>query len=76
MNTRIAQDGMWLTQATIDDEAGRTFAKEVSGFGDLDALFIEWTDEQKTEWESHPHPSKYEDIPEPQALRIIMGKEL
>ena len=46
---------MWLTNATIDDENNRIFAHEVAGYGDLDALFTEWTDEQKEQWEAE-HP--------------------
>ena len=55
MKERIAQEGFWLTQANIEDEASRTFARKVCGYGDLDSLFVEWSDEQKAEWESkHP----------------------
>lgn len=49
MNTRKASEGMWLTQAILEDEESRAFATEVCGYGDLDALFIEWTDTQKAE---------------------------
>lgn len=59
MNERIAQDGFWLTQANIEDEASRTFAKKVCGYGDLDSLFTEWSDEQKAEWERE-HPQEEE----------------
>lgn len=52
MKERIAQAGFWLTQATIEDEASRTFARKVCGYGDLDSLFVEWSDEQKAEWEA------------------------
>lgn len=46
---------MWLTQATLESEESRTFATEACGFGNLDELFTEWTDEQKEEWErEHP----------------------
>ena len=55
MKERIAQDGYWLTQATIEDEASRTFARKVAGFGDIDNLFVEWSNEQKEQWESE-HP--------------------
>lgn len=55
MRERIAQEGFWLTQANIEDEASRTFARKVCGYGDLDSLFTEWSDEQKAEWErEHP----------------------
>lgn len=72
MNTKTAQEGKWLTQATLTDESARTFAKEVAGFGDLDALFTEWSDEQKIEWESQPHPS--DEITAEEALEIITGQ--
>ena len=52
MNERIAQEGFWLTEANIEDEASRTFAKKVCGYGDLDSLFTEWSNSQKEEWES------------------------
>ncbi len=51
MKERIAQEGFWLTQANIEDEASRTFARKVCGYGDLDSLFVEWSDEQRAEWE-------------------------
>ena len=51
MKERIAAKGMWLTQATVEDEKARTFAKKVAGFGDLDGLFTEWSDKQKQNWE-------------------------
>lgn len=57
MKERIAKDGFWLTQATIEDEASRTFARKVCGYGDLDSLFVEWSDEQKAEWEAE-HPQE------------------
>lgn len=57
MKERIAQEGMWLTQATLEDESTRTFARRVAGYGDLDALFTEWTDKQKAAWEAeHAEP--------------------
>lgn len=55
MKERIAQDGFWLTQAKIEDEAFRTFARKVCGYGDLENIFTEWSDSQKAEWErEHP----------------------
>lgn len=57
MNTRKAPKGKWLTQATLDSEDNRIFVKEVSGFGDLDALFTLYTDSQKAEWEEQ-HPEQ------------------
>ena len=47
MNTLIAKDGMWLFN-------GESFAKKVSGFGDL-SKWEEVTDEYKTQWEAE-HP--------------------
>ena len=47
MNTLIAKDGMWLFN-------GESFAKKVSGFGDL-SKWQEITDEYKEQWElEHP----------------------
>ena len=47
MNTLIAKDGMWLFN-------GESFAKKVSGFGDL-SKWKEVTDEYKQQWElEHP----------------------
>ena len=47
MNTLIAKDGMWL----FNEES---FAKKVSGFGDL-SKWQEVTDEYKQQWEAdHP----------------------
>lgn len=55
MKERIAQEGFWLTQANLEDEANRLFSKKVCGYGDLDNIFAEWSDEQKAEWErEHP----------------------
>lgn len=51
---------MWLTQAILENDESRTFATEVCGYGDLDALFIEWTDAQKAQWEEE-HKSE-EDV--------------
>ena len=47
MNTLIAKEGMWLFN-------GESFAKKVSGFGDL-SKWEEVTDEYKQQWEAdHP----------------------
>lgn len=55
MKERIAKDGFWLTQANLEDENNRTFGTRVCGYGDLDNLFTEWSEEQKAEWERvHP----------------------
>ena len=47
MNTLIAKEGMWLFN-------GESFARKVSGFGDL-SKWQEVTDEYKTQWEAE-HP--------------------
>lgn len=47
MNTLIAKDGMWLFN-------GESFAKKVSGFGDL-SKWEEVTEEYKAQWEAE-HP--------------------
>ena len=47
MTTLIAKDGMWLFN-------GESFAKKVSGFGDL-SKWKEVTDEYKIQWEAE-HP--------------------
>ena len=49
MNTLIAKDGMWLFN-------GESFAKKVSGFGDL-SKWQEVTDEYKIQWEAE-HPTE------------------
>ena len=47
MNTIVAKDGMWLFN-------GESFARQVSGFGDLSKR-EEVTDEYKAQWElEHP----------------------
>ena len=47
MNTLIAKDGMWLFN-------GESFARKVSGCGDL-SKWEEVTDEYKAQWETE-HP--------------------
>lgn len=55
MKERIPSAGYWLTQATLAEDEQRQFWTSVSGYGDLDSLFTEWSDEQKAEWErEHP----------------------
>lgn len=55
MKERIAKENQWLTNTTVENEAERIFVKKVSGYGDLDNLFTEWSEEQKAEWErEHP----------------------
>lgn len=75
MNERTANEGFWLTQATLADERTRTFGKKVAGFGDLDALFTEWSDEQKAAWEAeHPDEPDPDEISDSEALYIITGQ--
>ena len=52
MKTIVAKEGMWLTQSQIDDECGRTFVKMVSGFGDLNSLYRDATNDEKLAWEA------------------------
>lgn len=62
MKERItSQEDMWLTQANLEDETQRSFFKKVAGYGDLETLFTEWTDEQKSAWEEQ---HKEEDMEE------------
>ena len=49
MNTIIAKEGIWLFN-------GESFAKKVSGFGDL-SKWEEVTEEFKKQWEEE-HPSE------------------
>ena len=49
MTTLIAKEGMWLFN-------GESFAKKVSGFGDL-SKWQEVTDEYKAQWETE-HPTE------------------
>lgn len=51
MNTLIAKDGMWLFN-------GESFARKVSGFGDL-SKWEEVTEEYKAQWEEE-HPLEEE----------------
>ena len=59
MKERIPSAGNWLTQATLAENEERQFWTKVSGYGDLDNLFTEWSDSQKEEWE-RAHPSEEE----------------
>ena len=52
MNTRQAQEGYWLTQSSLDFERDRIFVKTVCGYGDLNTVYTEWSDADKTAWES------------------------
>lgn len=72
MNEKIAQEGFWLTQATLREGEHRIFVKKVCGNGDLDSIFVEWTDEQKEEWEAKPLE---EEISDTEALNIITGND-
>lgn len=59
MKERIAKAGFWLTQANLAENEERQFWTKVSGYGDLDNLFTEWSEEQKAEWERE-HPREEE----------------
>lgn len=57
MGTKQASKSKWLTQSVLNNEEERIFVKEVSGFGDLDSLFTEWTNTKKKQWENeHQQP--------------------
>ena len=59
MKTRKATPGHWLTQANLDNESNRIFVHEIAGFGDLDNLYRDATDEEKSEWDA-AHPQDIE----------------
>ena len=50
-NERIAPEGFWLTQATLNEDEQRIFVKKVCGFADLDTVFILFSDSEKVQWE-------------------------
>ena len=50
MTTLIAKEGMWLFN-------GESFAKKVSGFGDL-SKWEEVTEEYKAQWDAE-HPQEF-----------------
>lgn len=61
MNTKKAKKNKWLTQAILNEGEQRLFVMEVSGFGDLEERFTEWSDEQKAQWdEEHPQEEQLE----------------
>ena len=52
----IANEGMWLTQAYLQDETERGFWKKMHlAYSLTDADFTQWTDAQKEAWEAE-HP--------------------
>jgi len=54
----IAKEGMWLTQAALQDEAERGFWKRAHlAYSLSETDFTEWTDKQKVEWEAE-HPQE------------------
>lgn len=55
--------GLWLTQATLEDENARIFSQLMFlGINDTPDNYVEWTDEQKQEWErEHPQPEPPEE---------------
>lgn len=58
MNTEIiASEGMWLTQANLENELERVFFRRCYPADGLTAAdFTGWTDAQKAEWESKHKP--------------------
>lgn len=62
MNTRKAKEGAWLTQIELQDENGRSFAKEVSSFGSIDN-WRDATNEEKEQWEAE-HPVEEPEVPD------------
>lgn len=61
MKKREARPGAWLTQATAIDESNRIFVKSVAGFGDLETLYRDATEEEKTEWDAAYPEDVFED---------------
>ena len=53
MNTLLAKEGMWLFN-------GESFAKKVSGFGDL-SKWEEVTEEYKAQWDAE-HPTELPEV--------------
>lgn len=51
MDTMTASLGGWLTQRGYVPEEERILAKEVSGFGNLEELYREATDEEIAEYQ-------------------------
>ncbi len=53
--------GMWLTQATLADEAQRNFYSHVYlGVNDKQSNYTEWSDQQKQAWEEAHRPEEEE----------------
>jgi hypothetical protein len=53
MKEIIANEGMWLTQATLDNEAERGFWKRLTPAYSLsESDFTQWSDAQKEAWET------------------------
>lgn len=50
-----AKDGMWLTQATLENEDERGFWKAVSSYGQLNLR--DATQEEKDKWDAE-HPQE------------------
>lgn len=75
MNEIIAQEGMWLTQANLINESKRGFWKRLYPAISLTANdFVEWTTEQKEQWELEHHKDNEEEISDSEALEIITSK--
>ena len=66
---------MWLTQASLVNESERGFWKRLFPAASLTADdFVEWTAEQKEQWESEHHEDDEEEITDEEALNIIIGQ--
>ncbi len=59
MKELIASEGKWLTQANLENEEERIFARRLYPAVSLtEADFTEWTDAQKAEWEEEHKPEE------------------
>jgi hypothetical protein len=54
-NEMKAKEGMWLTQATLDNEDERQFWKAVSSYGPLNVR--DASQEEKDKWDAE-HPAE------------------
>ena len=53
MKQIVADEGLWLTQASVGDGTDRVFSKQVfMPDGASEEAWTQWTDAQKTEWEA------------------------
>lgn len=57
MKELIASDGKWLTQANLENEDERIFARRLYPAVSLtEADFTQWTDAQKAQWQEAHKP--------------------